>query len=257
MKSARHTPKSKTSAAGNGAAIITKSAKSGNSASEPAALVSVEHGQPMTNSLLVAAEFGKRHDNVLRDIDALQADLSPEFWRLNFEERDYTDRRGKVQRMFRMTQAGFTALVMGFTGKKAVSLRERFIVAFQRVTDELHRLQSMRTEPAWQSARIEVKRDFRNVTDMLLEARADAGKSSDHRTFSNEAMLIRFALTGDSKAKWDRDSLSREDLKLLGKVERLDMRLIGRGVPFQSRKEQCRALVLRERGALLLTGGAA
>lgn len=223
----------------------------------PDTLVSVEHGQPMTNSLLVAVEFGKRHDNVLRDIDALQADLSPEFWRLNFEERDYTDRRGKVQRMFRLTQAGFTALVMGFTGKKAVSLRERFIVAFQRVTAELQRLKAMRAAPSWQTARIETKSDFCNVADMLQEVRADAGKPTARHHYINESKLLRFAMTGSESAKWDRDSLSREDLKLLGKVERLDMRLIGRGVPFQSRKEQCRALVLRERGALLLTGGAA
>ncbi len=220
-----------------------------------AELVTVEHGQPMTDSLLVAVEFGKRHDNVLRDIDALQADLSPGFWLLNFEERDYTDRRGKVQRMFRLTQAGFTALVMGFAGKKAVSLRERFIVAFQRITAELQRLKAMQAAPSWQAARVETKRDFCNVADMLQEVRADAGKETGRIHHMNEAKLIRFALTGHESAKWDRDTLSRDELKLLGKVERLDMRLLARGVPFADRKVSCRALVLEARG-LLLRGAA-
>jgi Rha family phage regulatory protein len=255
MKNAHPVPKKEAGAPGKGAAIVTRPAKSDNSASEPADLVTVEHGQPMTDSLLVAVEFGKRHDNVLRDIDALQADLSPEFWRLNFEERDYTDRRGKVQRMFRLTQAGFTALVMGFTGKKAVSLRERFIVAFQRVTAELQRLKAMQSAPSWQAARVETKRDFCNVADMLQEVRADAGKETGRIHHMNEAKLIRFALTGSETAKWDRDTLSRDDLKLLGKVERLDMRLIARGMPFHDRKASCRALVLEARG-LLLKGAA-
>lgn len=252
MKTPAPNKKHEAGAPGTGAAIVTRLAKSGNSASEPADLVTVEHGQPMTDSLLVAVEFGKRHDNVLRDIDALQADLSPEFWRLNFEERDYTDRRGKVQRMFHLTQAGFTALVMGFTGKKAVSLRERFIVAFQRVTTELQRLKAMQAAPSWQAARVETKRDFCNVADMLQEVRADAGKDTGRVHHMNEAKLIRFALTGSETAKWDRDTLSREDLKLLGKVERLDMRLIARGMPFHDRKASCRALVLEARGLLLV-----
>lgn len=251
MKNAHHTPKDEAGAPGKGAAIVTRPAKSGNSASKASDLVTVEHGQPMTDSLLVAAEFSKLHKNVMRAIDALQADLSPEFWRLNFEPSNYTDDRGKVQRMCRMTEAGFTALVMGFTGKKAVSLRERFIVAFQRVTTELQRLQAMQAAPSWRAARIETKRDFCNVADMLQEVRADAGKDTGRVHHMNEAKLIRFALTGSETAKWDRDTLSRDDLKLLGKVERLDMRLIAREMPFHDRKASCRALVLEARGLLL------
>lgn len=218
---------------------------------DTAALVTVEHGRPMVDSLTVAHEFKKRHDNVLRDLDALKPDLSPEFWRLNFEERNYTDRRGKVQRMCCMTQAGFTALVMGFTGKKAVSLRERFIVAFERMAAELNRLKTQRTAPEWQAARLETKHDFRNVSDMLQEVRADAGKATKPHIFINESKLLRFALTGSESEKWERDNLSRDDLRLLGKVERLDMRLIARDVPFRDRKAACRTLVMQERGLLL------
>lgn len=218
----------------------------------PAAeLVTPIKGQPMTDSLLVAVEFGKSHKHVLRSIDALQVDLSPEFWRSNFGPSTYTDERGKAQRMFSLTQAGFTALVMGFTGKKSVQLRERFIVAFARVTAELQRLKAMQSAPSWQAARVETKRDFCNVTDMLQEVRADAGKDTKPHIFINESKLLRFAMTGNESAKWDRDTLSREDLKLLGKVERLDMRLIARGVPFHDRKASCRALVLEARGLLM------
>lgn len=102
-------------------------------------IVVVQDGQPVTDSRRVAVEFDRHHKNVLRAIDAMHSDLSPEFWRLNFEPATYADERGQARRMYRMTEAGFTALVMGFTGRKSIQLRERFITAFQRVTAELQR----------------------------------------------------------------------------------------------------------------------
>ncbi|WP_310461068.1 Rha family transcriptional regulator [Sphaerotilus sp.] len=224
--------------------------------SPSAALVTVARGQPMTDSRLVATEFGKSHKNVLRSIDAIQVDLSPEFWRLNFEPRDYADDRGKVQRMFTLTQAGFTALVMGFTGKKAVSLRERFIVAFQRVTAELARLKAQRAAPEWKPARLASKSDFLNVVEMLKECREAKGKITERHHYTNESKLMRFAFSGDTSTKWSRDNLSAEDLKLLAKIERLNMRMLARELSYSDRKAQCRALWLRETG-FILEGGAA
>ena len=46
-------------------------------------LVSVDSGNVFTTSRTVAELFGKRHGNVLRDIENL--DCSDEFKRLNFE----------------------------------------------------------------------------------------------------------------------------------------------------------------------------
>lgn len=77
------------------------------------------------------------------------------------------------------------------------------------------------------------------------------GKGTAPHIFVNEAKLIRFALVGNESAKWDRDRLGCEDLKLLGMAERLDMRLIARGVPYADRKARCRALVLEARGMLM------
>ena len=134
---------------------------------------------------------------------------------------------------------------------KVSAFKLRMVKDFARVTAELNRLKAMQAAPAWQAARVETKRDFRNVADMLQEVRADAGKETGRIHHMNEAKLIRFAMTGSETAKWDRDTLSRDELKLLGKVERLDMRLIARGVPLRDRKAQCRALVLEARGLLL------
>ena len=101
----------------------------------------LSHGRTMTTSLVVAKHFGKRHDNVLRDIDRLLGACSAEFHRLNFEEMSVMSNRGNgaqvEDRGFRMTRDGFSMLVMGFTGAKAVKWREAYIDAFNRMEQAL------------------------------------------------------------------------------------------------------------------------
>lgn len=82
----------------------------------------------MASSLQVAERFGKLHKNVIRDIEGIEC--SEEFYRLNFEPIEYTDNRGRLQPMFRMTRDGFSLLVMGFSGTKAMHWKERYIEAF-------------------------------------------------------------------------------------------------------------------------------
>ena len=84
--------------------------------------------EALTDSRDVAAYFDKRHDNVLRDIEALIG-AAPEC-SLNFEEtsNEVLMPRGgtRFERAFDMTRTGFTLLAMGFTGAKALVLRLGF-----------------------------------------------------------------------------------------------------------------------------------
>jgi Rha family phage regulatory protein len=91
-----------------------------------------EKGTPVTNSLLVAQKFGKRHDSVLRDIDNLSC--SEKFRILNFVETPYVHpQNGQTYRMYVMTKDGFSFLVMGYTGKEAGQFKEDFINAFNKM----------------------------------------------------------------------------------------------------------------------------
>ncbi len=65
----------------------------------------------------MAEAFGKRHDNVLRDIETLEC--SREFTALNFEAGSYVDPTGRTLSRYEMTRDGFSFLVMGFTGAEA------------------------------------------------------------------------------------------------------------------------------------------
>jgi anti-repressor protein len=96
--------------------------------------------EAVTTSLKVAAKFGKRHDNVLRDIKDL--DCSDDFRLLNFEEATFLhtlNRHGATQECkgFNMTRDGFTFLVMGYRGKMAAKFKEEYINAFNKVVEEL------------------------------------------------------------------------------------------------------------------------
>lgn len=82
----------------------------------------------VVTSLDVAETFSREHKNVLRDIRELQC--SEDFRRLNFEQSEYLNEQNHKQPMFYMTRDGFTILIMGYTGEKAMKFKEAYIRQF-------------------------------------------------------------------------------------------------------------------------------
>lgn len=88
-------------------------------------------GHDVTTSLKVAQVFGKRHDNVLRDIQSLSC--SDNFRSLNFEETPFTNpQNNQTYPIYQMTKDGFAFLAMGYTGAKAGEFKEKFINEFNK-----------------------------------------------------------------------------------------------------------------------------
>lgn len=101
------------------------------------------NGVPMTNSLLVAETFGKRHEHVVRDIEEtiekiqlVDCQHTP-----NLGNRDamFLEQKSEVAipnggtrkvKQYTMNRDGFTLLAMGYTGKKAMEFKLRYIDAF-------------------------------------------------------------------------------------------------------------------------------
>lgn len=98
-------------------------------------LVIMRDRQAVTTSLQVAKNFEKRHDNVLRDIENLHKDV------LNFEEMfiesTELDSYGRDRRIYYMNRDGFSLLAMGFTGKKALQFKLKYIDAFNQMEKQL------------------------------------------------------------------------------------------------------------------------
>jgi Rha family phage regulatory protein len=93
--------------------------------------VKIKDGKVFTTSLDVARVFDRRHKNVLRDIETLN--VPEDFSRLNFEPVKYQDEKGEMRPMYNMTRDGFTVLVMGYTGKKAMKFKLAYIEAFNQM----------------------------------------------------------------------------------------------------------------------------
>lgn len=214
----------------------------------PAELVEPIHGQPMTTSRRVAQMFSKRHDNVLRAINRLLPDLPGEFAHLNFEASEYTDETGRALPEYLLTQDGFLMLAMGFNGREAVYWRATFIKAFNNMAKALQRQQRALMSADRQRVRAEVARQHTAVIAVLVDTRQEQGKSTEAHHIANEGRLIGYAMTGEFMGV-DRETLDADQLRLLHRVETLDIKLLVRGVEWHARKDQLRALVLDAQAA--------
>lgn len=97
-------------------------------------LVKVENNQIVTDSRSVAEHFGKQHKNVLQTIENLAAENPATkflFQKTTFENR------GKQYPMYLMNRDGFSLLVMGFTGAKALKWKLKYIEAFNGMERKL------------------------------------------------------------------------------------------------------------------------
>ena len=98
------------------------------------ALVKVENDQIVTDSRSVAEHFGKRHNDVtevIRKLLATEKSVTKMFHESKFEYR------GQEFPMYLMNRDGFSLLVMGFTGKKALEWKLKYIEAFNAMETQL------------------------------------------------------------------------------------------------------------------------
>lgn len=91
----------------------------------------------VVTSLDVAETFGKEHKNVLADIRNIQSDISSAEFSALFYEEAYTASNGKKNPMYYMNRDGFTLLVMGYTGEKAMQFKLAYIKQFNAMEKAL------------------------------------------------------------------------------------------------------------------------
>ena len=116
-------------------------------------LVVLKDRQAVTDSLKVAESFDKKHKHVLETARNLAAENSAT--KKMFVESTYVN-RGKEYPMIYMNRDGFTLLAMGFTGKKALDFKLKYIQAFNKMEQQI-RNQSERPK-LMQKERIEISR---------------------------------------------------------------------------------------------------
>lgn len=98
-----------------------------------------EHNCGTTTSLKIAEKFNRQHKTVLAAINDLE--IPQEFIEQNFLPYSYIAKNGKANPAYEITFDGFTLLAMGFTGKKAMEFKVKYIKAFRAMEAELRKRQ--------------------------------------------------------------------------------------------------------------------
>lgn len=191
-------------------------------------------GVPRVDSLFVAATFEKQHFHVLRDIAKItesKSGLSENFIESNFEPSTYRDASGRKLPRYLMTRDGFTMLVMGYTGPKAMHFKELYIQRFNEMEQCVQSLLSARQE-------------FPMLTEMICRLH----ESPKPYHFSNECdMLNRIVLgmsakqfraaNGIEKGQSIRPYLTAKQIHALERLQHLDFGLLYSCPDFQQRKQ--------------------
>lgn len=185
------------------------------------------------DSLYVAQFFEKEHKNVLRDIARITdptSGLSEEFARLNFESSSYTNSQNKKQPCYMMTRDGFTMLVMGYTGQKAMRFKELYIRRFNEMEQFIKTL-------------VTARKEFPLLTENIKLLH----ENPKPYHFSNECDMINRIVTGMSAKQFRqahglekgtsiRPYLTDEQVRMMETLQKVDIGLLVAVPDYEQRK---------------------
>lgn len=196
------------------------------------ALVKI-HGQKIvTDSLTIADKFRKRHKNVIQKIENLIED--DEKGRLIFQPRDYVDKRGKTQKVYKMDRKSFSVLAMSFSGKKALQWKMDFYDAFERMEKYCLQDQANKQNSAWGIQRKAGKLIRKEETDTIqefIEYAFAQGSTNAKRYYSNISTMENKALfILEQKFKNLRNILNLNQLALITSADGIVKKAIKDGM---------------------------
>lgn len=139
--------------------------------------LTILNGVAFCTSLQVAEHFDKRHDNIMRDIEATitqvidsSENLKSEGTENLFQKATYTLTNNlghKVEKpMYLLTRDGFTLLVMSYTGAKAMQFKLAYMEAFNRMETTLKQPRI----PAAPTISTKQYQELERIVDILADA---------------------------------------------------------------------------------------
>ena len=205
-------------------------------------LVVISNNQALTDSRTVAEHFGKKHRHVLDSIREIinQAGGMPKIGQTPmFAETTYiNDQNGQAYPMFLMNRDGFSLLAMGFTGKKALQFKLKFIDAFNRMEEQLKSRQQtpqLQRDARWIETRKigkSMRKAFTGYIKLLEEYLAARGRVYPKGfLYAHLTNVIQGALKID---KGSRDFQSAKKLNQLDQAEDISGNVIINGIASNS-----------------------
>lgn len=191
----------------------------------------------VVSSLDVAETFVKNHFDVMESIRNIQTTISTMEFSMLFNLTSYKAANGKSNPMYQMTRDGFTLLVMGYTGEKAMKFKLAYIKQFNAM-EKILRGKLIEREKG-----IAVRQSLTKALQQSAENERMHGHA--YSTYTNAIYKTLFGKNanqlreeyGIGKKDNLRDSFSAEDLKAAQSMECLVSGLVDCGWGYDQIKQ--------------------
>lgn len=176
----------------------------------------IKNGNTFADSLTIAEVFGKEHAKVIIVIEKLIADIEEGNLKIpyaKFSVRNYKGSDGKQHRKYLLDRDMFSLLVMGFTGKKALSWKWKYIEAFNK----MEAIITEKSSEEWITARSKGKLIRVETTDAIKRMiDNNVYSKNSFRYYGNYTKLI-YSLVGVDAGQ--RDNFTHHTLSLISLLE--------------------------------------
>lgn len=185
-------------------------------------LVYLKNDEPVCSSLQVAEKFGKEHRNVLQNVDNLIAENLAV--KSMFKLSSYKADNGQSYRQFYMNRDGFSLLVMGFTGKKALDWKLQYIKAFNQMEKFIREKQTQTWIETRKAGKLTRKAETDIIKNLVEYAKTQGSQHADKLYMTYSKLANKMA--GVSK----RDEATVMQLNNLSLMEHIILCVIDAGI---------------------------
>lgn len=200
--------------------------------------------QLTTTSRIVAEVFDKEHSDVIKSIENLKEGIgkSSDTYFILLNKKN--EQNKQYYKEYELTRDGYSLLVMGFTGEKALKFKLDFINAFNSMEQELKRIYEERQQ--WNIEREKGKLVRHILTDTIkMKVAESPNKKFMYPNYTKLIYKVLFNKSFDELKKMYnikpkeslRDYISSEELKELEQMEMLISSLINLGWGYNQIKE--------------------
>lgn len=208
-------------------------------------LVTIKNNEVVCTSLDVAEKFRKRHQEVLYAIEGRkcfcdgkgcnkcngrgyqQLGILQENLEINakshlskmFKKSNYVDSMNRKRPLYYINRDGFSLLVMGFTGEKALKWKLDYIKAFNKMENII----TERKTSDWQETRVAGKTVRLKETDIIKQL---AGYAKEQGSEHSDKLYLVYSKLAKTAICNKRDELTITELNTLNMIETMILKTI-------------------------------
>ena len=187
-------------------------------------LVFLKKDEALTDSLMVAEKFNKKHKNVMRAIETKIKNDSAQNCAQCFYKTRYKDSSGKWNDKYLMNERGFVFLVMGFTGKEADEWKWKYIDAFDRMKTVIQEKTTLAWSETRQFGQITRKAECDTLKRLVEYAKSQGSQHAD------KLYTVYSKLANTSSGIKNRDEATIRQLTTLDLIENIILHVVDMGI---------------------------